>query len=155
MVKRRRERDRPKAAHDALYNPNKRILLSYASDDESQPVEQQAARNIADLSTMHSTTVVEGVEEGVESIEASSRDSAAHRELFEEASQEDAEEDVDSSKQIPNDGSLWARKTTKNTTTGQWAALGSLSYQWEEDEYDGQDYDSTEEEAMSYLRAVR
>jgi hypothetical protein len=32
--RKRRERDKPKAAHDAAYNPNKRVLLSYASDGE-------------------------------------------------------------------------------------------------------------------------
>jgi hypothetical protein len=34
MTKRRRERDRPKAGPESLYNPNKRVHLSYAASDE-------------------------------------------------------------------------------------------------------------------------
>ncbi|CAK3778008.1 Hypothetical predicted protein [Lecanosticta acicola] len=36
MTKRRRERDKPKAGPESLYNPNKRILLSYGDDDEEE-----------------------------------------------------------------------------------------------------------------------
>jgi hypothetical protein len=43
MTKRRRERDRPKAGPESLYNPNKRVHLSYAdSDEEEGPSEIQA-----------------------------------------------------------------------------------------------------------------
>ena len=49
------------------------------------------------------------------------------------------------------------RRNQKNVATGQIAALGSLSYQWEDDEDrdDENEYDSEADEAMSYLRSVR
>ena len=66
-------------------------------------------------------------------------------------------EEVDEETAQNNDNSRWSRSTQKNYTTGQWPALGSLSYQWEDNEEEKHDeeYDSTEEEAMAYLRAVR
>ena len=40
MVKRRRERDRPKAGPETTFNPHKRVHLSYGEDDDP---EQDAA----------------------------------------------------------------------------------------------------------------
>lgn len=159
MPKRRRERDRPKAANDALYNPNKRVLLSYASDEEVEDAAQQTADIGADARVLEAATSVESPRKEDTTIDITSRQSPARRELLEETWHEDpdAEEVEQEEEQAVNDASLWLRSTTKNPATGQWATLGSLSYQWEEDEYDEEDeeYDSTEEEAMSYLRAVR
>jgi hypothetical protein len=39
MTKRRRERDRPKAGPESLYNPNKRVHLSYAESEEEDTSE--------------------------------------------------------------------------------------------------------------------
>ena len=85
----------------------------------------------------------------------SSRASSAHRELFEEAWQEDGAQEIEDDEEVANDAAFWSRSTSKNPATGQWATLGSLSYQWEHDEDGDEDYDSVEEDAMSYLRAVR
>lgn len=159
MGKRRRERDRPKAAHDALYNPNKRVMLSYASDEEVENEVADTQRPIAYLAVEELTTAVKEPPERGElgSDSDSSSHSSTHRELFEEAWEEDGSEEGETQDQVVNDSSLWARRTTKNSSTGQWAALGSLNYQWDEDEdeYEEEDYASEEEEAMSYLRAVR
>lgn len=159
MGKRRRERDRPKAAHDALYNPNKRVMLSYASDEEVENEVADTQHSIAYPAVEEATAAVKELPEDGElgSDSDSSSHSSTHRELFEEAWEEDGSEEAETQDRIVNDDSLWARRTTKNSNTGQWAALGSLSYQWDEDEdeFDEEDYESAEEEAMSYLRAVR
>lgn len=47
MGKRRRERDRPKAPPDSLYNPNKRVHLSYADSDDEDAAAAAANDNLA------------------------------------------------------------------------------------------------------------
>lgn len=152
MAKKRRERDRPKAAHDALYNPSKRVRLCYASDEEIEDGVEEQANSTRYPIAARTTTSVEERSEEIESEFESSSHSSTHRELFEEAWEEDGLDEVEEEDRVTNEASLWTRGIRRNDTTGQWAALGSLSYQWEEDE---ENYDSEEEEAMSYLRAVR
>lgn len=147
MAKKRRERDRPKAALDAPYNPNKRILLSYASDDETEDGRELAAGT--------------GHPGAVDAVSAD-YEIAAYPDDEEESAHEDGEiytsatksEDVVDTADGGDGGAIFSRGVTRNVATGQWPALGSLSYQYDEDEEDGE-YDSTEEEAMAYLRAVR
>ncbi|TKA71519.1 hypothetical protein B0A55_06118 [Friedmanniomyces simplex] len=150
--KRRRERDRPKGAPDAVYNPNKRVLLSYASDDEHEDGLKQAGGT--------------GHPGAVDSVTANYR-IAAYRDDDEQSLGEvdavgpvlDSVDATGGSKKTdeePNKSGLFSRGTTKDPMTGQWPALGSTSYQWEEEEdEEGVEYESTGEEAMAYLRAVR
>lgn len=152
MGKKRRERDRPKAALDAPYNPNKRILLSYASDDEEEDEVEITA------GTGHPAAVDEVSadyeipaypDDAEDSIGENHKDVAPAPDGSADAS-EAASEAVGEA----DGGATFTRGVTRNAMTGQWPALGSLSYQYDEEE-DDEDYDSTEEEAMAYLKAVR
>lgn len=155
MAKRRRERDRPKAAPDSIYNPNKRVLLSYASDEEEEEVEQPTGTGAPEAveTVTADYEIAEYPDEDLPPKEPSAS-SSKHEDEDNEGAEEDGEED-DEGYNHRNDDSLWVRGQRRNMLTGQWAALGSLSYQWEEDECEEEAYDSTEEEAMSYLRSVR
>jgi len=156
MAKRRRERDRPKAASDAPYNPNKRVLLSYASDDEQEEdvLDQPAGT---------------GRPGAVDAISANYEIAAYPEDEGESESQGDEDgaavagpttgaggSDVGDGTPKGTGNAMFVRGVMKNEVTGQWPVLGSLSYQWDEDEEgEVEEYDSTEEEAMAYLRAVR
>ena len=155
MPKRRRERDRPKAAHDAPYNPNKRVMLSYASDDE---VEDEPAQEVNPpiRPWQLDTTVGDATSVDGESDDESGSNSMAHRELFEQAWKEDDSNEVADEAEAANHNSLWSRQSKKDDVTGQWAALGNISYQRDEEGDDEDEaLDSEDEEAMAYLRAVR
>lgn len=155
MPKRRRERDRPKAAHDALYNPNKRVLLSYESDEEVEEHKIAATENPG----LERLVTDSSLEAEVEKEDLSAADSKGVRQSSREGGAEEAddkaeEDDLDDQQPRTNDDSLWNRPISKNAYTGQWAAIGSLSYQYE-DEEEQEDFESEEEDAMAYLRAVR
>ncbi|KAI7197023.1 hypothetical protein D0869_03987 [Hortaea werneckii] len=148
MTKRRRERDRPKSGPESIYNPNKRVLLSYGSDEDQDDddIEQPTGTghpgavdaNVADY---HIPSYDE--EDDGPADQVAEKTAAAVNGSPEPVAQQE--------KGRSN------RNVRRNELTGQTPAIGSLSYQWEEDE-DGEvddDYDSTEEEAMAYLRAVR
>ena len=154
MPKRRRERDRPKAAHDASYNPNKRVLLSYASDDDTEDVVEDQSTSLKPVPAIELSGTVVEVQEDVGSNEVSSSPDSRHRELFEEAWRGDDSEEAEEETTMKQDP-VFLRATRKNDATGQWAALGSLAYQWDEEYDDEENYDPDEEEAMEYLRAVR
>lgn len=153
MVKRRRERDRPKAGPAAPYNPNKRIQLSYESSEDHDGPEEQRSRSpspdgVEDATTNNETMTVPNAIEGDEVLIGASEDGEGNDNLEDEPLDDEAEDP-------PRHDSAWSRgEARKNNTTGQWPALGSLSYSWE-DEGDEEDFDSEEEEAMAYLRAVR
>ena len=173
MAKRRRERDRPKSGPEALYNPNKRVLLSYDSDEEEQtgndpeqiPVASSmppvdAVRGSNDIGDNKGRTAhgagtipepISGAEESVpEDAVAGAEDSdAANGGINEEVEDFGGQKPGDTDNQ-----SLFTRGARKNNFTGQWPALGSLSYSWEDGEEE-EEYDSEQEEAMAYLRAVR
>jgi hypothetical protein len=161
MPKRRRERDRPKAAHDAPYNPNKRVLLSYESDEEGEiedTIDATGGQALLD------SAVATYTEDGSEQKEAQMKGGAgvilpdkeeANPAEAQEAEEDDGEWEDEQDEQRANQASLWTRGgVRKNEYTGQWAALGSLAYQYEGGEED-EEFESEEEEAMAYLRGVR
>jgi hypothetical protein len=93
---------------------------------------------------------------GTES-QAEQEPESTHPGREEEAVQEQAngnEWDEAEDERNSNDTTLWNRSVSKNIHTGQWAALGSLSYQFEDGKED-EEFEGEEEEAMAYLRAVR
>lgn len=150
----RRERDRPKAAPGSLHNPHKRVLLSYDSEDEGggeqetptahehPEVAEEAcpgAVNDEEEQMLEETEVVRNAHEAQEDGVPPEADPAANK-VDKEQSKHNYEP---------------RRVTRRNETTGQWTALGSLSYQWDDDYDEEEEYDSTEEDAMAYLRAVR
>ena len=151
MVKKRRERDRPKASQDAPYNPNKRVLLSYASDDEQEEVVEQSA------GTGH-PTAVDVASANYEIAEYLEDDGVAVAENVGDpvsAIANGAVSEVAEDSTHRGDGrAKSSRAVTRNVTTGQAPAIGTLAYQWDEDDEEGE-YESAEEEAMAYLRAVR
>ena len=169
MAKRRRERDRPKLGPDALYDPNKRILLSYSSDGNDRDVnEERSTRDHLDDGAQYAEHYIApypeesgdvheqpGQEEWEEvEVQNGGKDGEA-KETGEVEPGEDGEElsshQTRETKE-KNGGSV----VRKNQATNQRPALGSLAFQWEDgDAVNEEEYDSTGEEAMSYLQAVR
>ena len=156
MPKRRRERDRPKAAPDAPYDPNKRVLLSYESDEEGEVQDDMDVTDQQALLARPVATYTEnGAEEDEAQIIAGAEATLPDQEEDSVVEQEDGDVYEDDEEQHANQASLWTRGgVRKNENTGQWAALGSLAYQYEDGEEE-EEFESEEEEAMAYLRAVR
>ena len=155
MSKRPRDGGGPKAAQDAHYNPYKRVLLSYASDEDEQDV--QVNREHVKQLPANGQAVPSLANQQSASEHAGRAEAEDNAEDAEDAEGIEHEKSSAYGVRDPtnyNDDSLWSRKVRKNDATGQWAALGSLSYQWEDGGEDDQ-YDSEEAEAMSYLQAVR
>ena len=152
MNKRKRERDRPKAAHDSPYDPNKRVQLSYSSGEEIKDgTEELPAGSVC--SSLAETVpadyqIEEYPDEEEEAAEGAEEETVKGAEVEEQPDHENA---VVSDK---NDDTLWSRSSHRNHVTGQYPALGSLSYESEGGEAE-EEYDSTEEDAVAYLRAVR
>ncbi|KAK5109574.1 hypothetical protein LTR62_006925 [Meristemomyces frigidus] len=151
MGKKRRERDRPKAGPASVYNPNKRVLLSYASDEEVE----------GDVDQSNGTGHPEAIDASTSDYQIAPYPEDEHgntdetKAVVAEAPLEDRIV-VDTANAAPaNQAAQYSRPTSKNPITGQWPALGSVRYQHDDND-DGQtEYESEEEEAMAYLRAVR
>ncbi|KAK3646363.1 hypothetical protein LTR56_003123 [Elasticomyces elasticus] len=152
MAKKRRERDKPKAAPNSVYNPNKRVLLSYASDDEvDETVEKvadvgntggadkddQATSQLADAETK--------VEDGVDGVDVvDAVPAVVVKEDTEKAPEEKS-----------NEPGLFSRSTGRDPTTGQWPAIGTAISNWDDESDEDVEFEAAEDEAMAYLRAVR
>ncbi|SMY29743.1 unnamed protein product [Zymoseptoria tritici ST99CH_1A5] len=154
MVKRRRERDKPKAGPEALYNPNKRVLLSYASDEEE--VEEEALPAAEELVAMRaSATAYDAAEdaeaEDLDDVEVEGDVSNYQMtEYPDEESEEAGDEEVEEEEsEVLVDE--WAKTKRKDPTTNQWTSLGPPPPDTDEED----EYDPDTEEAMAYLRAVR
>ncbi|KAK4609957.1 hypothetical protein CLAFUW4_14378 [Fulvia fulva] len=148
MGKRRRERDRPKAGPEAAYDPNKRVLLSYASDDEQvedASEQKQNGSNDTPAIDAHVSNYQfdEYPHEDDEVKLGATEDTADPEEPAQSIAQgEDVEEAAGpSNKDEESEG-----RVRQDHVTGQFTALGP-----DPDE----EYDSTTEEAMAYLRGVR
>ncbi|CZT20510.1 uncharacterized protein RCC_06370 [Ramularia collo-cygni] len=173
MPKRRRERDRPKTGPESLYNPNKRVLLSYASDDEEEEeaavdnapdqtksdaaeavIDDRAIANYQMTEYPDSENEVELGATGDEDVGASDGKDEDVEEVGDDADDDGAEEDTGPSS-TPQDKVTddWAPPTKKDPVTHQRPTLGPVSFGQDED--DEEDYDPETEEAMAYLRAVR
>ncbi|WPH01423.1 Survival motor neuron (SMN) interacting protein 1 (SIP1) [Acrodontium crateriforme] len=160
MPKRRRERDRPKAAPDGVYNPNKRVLLTYESDDESGTASEIHAAGPECLEPLlHAPKPLHDTRPYND--DASNDLTVRATEIPARVQTEDdgGNEQENSERLHEGHSKRQSAVVRRNPTTNQLPALGSLSYQWDEDdgdEYaaDGRD-DAEEDEAMAYLRAVR
>jgi hypothetical protein len=154
MPKRRRERDRPKAGPERFYNPNKRILLSYGSDEE-----EETTISVSAVPTTAPVDAVNGAsaEESPIKPEGSKQTESHEEEADEDADEDDSKDEVaaEQQPQIISERSSWTPSAKRNYATGQWPALGSLSYQWEDELESGSDQESAEDEAMEYLKSVR
>lgn len=156
MSKRRRERDRPKSGPDASYDPNKRVLLSYASDEESpEDLNSGLARDESSLLAANSQSIAKSHHDNAEMATEPgiAEDIAPKEQVVDEAACDD--EDIDEQHPPHQDNTRERHGVRRNHATGQMAALGSLSYQWEDEQEYEEEYDSEAEDAMSYLRAVR
>ncbi|KAF2724750.1 hypothetical protein K431DRAFT_336617 [Polychaeton citri CBS 116435] len=159
MVKRRRERDRPKARPDATYNPNKRVLLSYASDEDDNapppsppaiPAPPAFGGPMPAIATPSTSSAIGGPH-GVDSNRVDQGDENEHSNLDDDDDDDEREEEVNLR---PRQHKKPSGHVMRDHTTGQMPALGSLAYQWD-DEDGEEEYGSEQEEAMAYLRAVR
>lgn len=156
MVKRRRERDRPKAGPETPFNPHKRVHLSYGDDDdleddaagldEPPPIRYPVAAAPADLPS-HTTPDNIPHEQAART---NTSDAGGGDDDFTAASQPTGRSDkrIDTLKKAN-------AHPGKNESTNQKPALGSLSYQWEGSGDDDEGDMSEEDEAMAYLKAVR
>jgi hypothetical protein len=155
MTKRRRERDKPKAGPDAVYNPHKRVHLSYGDDDEPE----------ADVAALDQPPPINYPAAATPAVAMSSAQENGQQEgPVNPTGTEMDDDDYDPALALPTTGkmdkSTNARKKAnaypgKNEATNQKPALGSLSYQWESQGDGDEDSLSEEDEAMAYLKAVR
>lgn len=166
MTKRRRERDKPKSGPESLYNPNKRVLLSYASDEEEaaagnvqEPTDVDAAEVAVDDRTLANYQMTEYLDSEDEAVLGAAIDGDGASELGDESTKEgdeDIEEDgEDEGTSAIQDKAIDGRgpPVKRDPATQQWPTLGPVSYGDDEDE--DEEYDPETEEAMAYLRAVR
>lgn len=162
-LKRRRERDRPKAGPDALYNPNKRVLLSYASDGDEEDIEdatEQPHDAVMDERSIANYQMDEYPEDDEDEATIGaerSREVEGDPEIYDEAAEQDEGEDEEESPEQNKKSEAskkWGNSVKKNERTNQFPQLGLVSYQWDDEDED-EEYDSATEEAMAYLRGVR
>ncbi|KAK3628140.1 hypothetical protein LTR56_014269 [Elasticomyces elasticus] len=148
MAKKRRERDKPKAAPNSVYNPNKRVLLSYASDDEVEDTVEDVADegDIGEADKDNQATSqladAETVEHGLDVVDAVP--TVVLKEDTEKAPEEKS-----------NEPGLFSRSTGRDPTTGQWPAIGTAISNWNDESDEDVEFEAAEDEAMAYLRAVR
>jgi hypothetical protein len=163
MGKRRRERDRPKYGPEAVYNPNKRVLLSYSSEeDQADDIvdanlgsgHAQAANDIPD-----NYEIAPYPNDAEDESDDVSVPATASMPIEVTKNGGELQEEAD---ERPEGTGKFMRSASKNPITGQWPALGSLAYSYDDEEEgegpggDGQESDEgDDEEAMAYLRAVR
>ncbi|KAK4950215.1 hypothetical protein LTR10_011194 [Elasticomyces elasticus] len=146
MAKKRRERDKPKAAPNSVYNPNKRVLLSYASDDEVEDTVEEVAEEgdvgEADKDSQATVQLADAetkVEDAVDVVNA----------VLAVVVKEDTEK---APEEKSNESGLFSRSTGRDPTTGQWPAIGTAISNWDDEDVE---FEAAEDEAMAYLRAVR
>jgi hypothetical protein len=159
MKRKRRERDRPKSGPEALYNPNRRVLLSYESDDEASG-EMESTPSTGVPETLERVPVDYTIEEYADgddeyvppsAVDAPKSDTAGAMREADEDSFEEYEEQPRRTKK-----KAYGRSIRMNQATGQRPALGRLSFQSESDGSDNEDSDSAEDdEAIAYIKAVR
>nr|POE62545.1 hypothetical protein CFP56_69881 [Quercus suber] len=155
--KRRRERDRPKASHDASYNPNKRVLLSYGSEEEQ--VEDEALEQLPQGHPQAETDLANYTFDQYDDCDEEDRSSIERTETRQQTQQKDdsARKAGNLKRERKDKRSRRSQPLLRNEATGQWPALG---FQWENED-EGEDYGDdglytgSNDEAMAYLRAVR
>jgi hypothetical protein len=158
MTKRRRERDKPKAGPDAVYNPHKRVHLSYGDDDE--PEEDAAALDQPPPINYPAATTTPAA-----TLSSSAPENGQQEGPVKSTGTETDDNDYDPALALPTTVGKTEKPTNarkkanahpgKNEATNQKPALGSLSYQWEGQGDGDEDSLSEEDEAMAYLKAVR
>lgn len=150
MAKGRRERDKPKAPPGALYNPNKRVKLSYDTDSEEEAdagAEQIVVNGSGKDAYQEADTDVLK-----ESVDAATQEPEDVVEETQSGPQEASEEPTDSAETEQKPAKRKPRTQRRNRHTGQWNALGAEAWEQEGDE---DEKDGSPDEAMEYLRAVR
>ncbi|KAH9826580.1 Survival motor neuron (SMN) interacting protein 1 (SIP1) [Teratosphaeria destructans] len=155
MPKRRRERDRPKAGPEAAYNPNKRVLLSYDSDDELEDIVEPATNT--ELPAAADAAMVNYQFEEYPDDDQEVRPAADENDgtaVAAEEIEQPEEEDVPRVVEFHPKRRDEKKSLSANRSTGQFPALGLLSFQYDEDVEEEKD-GSEQDEAMAYLRAVR
>ncbi|KAK4495462.1 hypothetical protein PRZ48_013793 [Zasmidium cellare] len=158
-LKRRRERDRPKNGPEASYDPNKRVLLSYASDEDEENVEdvsQHRDPTTQDDQDFTNYQIDEYPEDEENVTVGAERPIETGEEAKTPEDQQYTHKKVESSRQAQHGkaSTKWGANVRRNEKTNQYPQLGLVSFSWDEEDQD-EDYDSTTEEAMAYLRAVR
>lgn len=174
MGKRRRERDKPKYAPDGAYDPNKRVLLSYGTDDEDDEVATREVKKAAELAVNDSrlanyqmTEYPEDEGEGEVTVGAVTELAPSSGlkgkentkpEPEQRIGQEGAEWEPILDKEVPRAVTFRQSRTsgkareTGDPETGQRLALGAAARDHDDHE---EEYDSTTEEALAYLNSVR
>lgn len=154
----RRERDRPKNAHTSLYNPNKRVVLQYDTDEEADELPAQ----LRDVSESPYVADNAAADYSIAEYPASDEDQRATITLpaVSEAKQHRIVHETTADSRVLKGSTNHSRRanrdlgTTKDTATGQRPVLGSTLHSGE-DEDQAESNGSDEDEALAYLRAVR
>lgn len=160
MPKRRRERDKPKSGPESLYNPNKRVLLSYASDEEETSATDNAAEPLpvdpAEAAIDDRTLANYQMDEYPDS----ENDAAPGAPVDESVDAYAREDGYGYARENIDDVEYQVTSTTWNNRGARdWDGptlkpmLGPVSHGEGQD--DEEEYDPDTEEAMAYLRAVR
>lgn len=155
MTKRRRERDQPKCGPDAVYNPHKRLHLSYGDDDEP---EQDTAALEQPPPINYPPAVKATASPPDTQTKSDQKDKVPHINHEENDKSEPAIPKQTPPRDSEKRGKAHKKANAhpgKNESTNQKPALGSLSYQWEENDDNEEEYLSEEDEAMAYLKSVR
>ena len=148
LKRKRRERDRPKAPPNALYNPNKRVLLAYDSDNDAEAHGDMISEGVKTDPAVAETLA--DVDDALRAAVDAPCEEVQSGELPAEASDGSANDVPTKSESKP----ATAPKQFRDYTTGQWTALGSYPEHDEDGEAAGAE-ESTPDPAMEYLRAVR
>ena len=151
MAKGRRERDRPKAAPGSLYNPNKRVKLSYDSESEGDAAEEEKNATVEDLKAPQDGDQRDSTGAKDQLYSSAHVDATPPEQDLPVASTETLLEDEQDGEDQEGEADS-ANHRRKNHHTGQLHALGALSWEQEGDE---EDDGGSPDPAMEYLRAVR
>ncbi|GIZ37991.1 hypothetical protein CKM354_000141800 [Cercospora kikuchii] len=176
MPKRRRERDKPKCGPEATYDPNKRVLLSYGSDDEdveaATPPVDAAPETALDESALANYQFAEypddeeepeatlGAEAesdtapGLEDKQSAVPPPREPREVGHTDGRDGDEDHRRGAAPMPHVSTSKRQRGAGKSDTGQRVALGAAAND-DDDDYNEEDYDSTTEEALAYLESVR
>ncbi|PPJ59814.1 hypothetical protein CBER1_04321 [Cercospora berteroae] len=175
MPKRRRERDKPKCGPEATYDPNKRVLLSYGSDDEDVEVATPPADAAPDMALDESALANYQIAEYPDDEEEPEATLGAEAEADTAPGLEDKQNAVPAPREprelgyadgpdgdedhrrgaapIPQPSTSKRQRGVGKSDTGQRVTLGAAANN--DDNYNEEDYDSTTEEALAYLESVR
>ncbi|KAM3421121.1 hypothetical protein BST61_g1534 [Cercospora zeina] len=151
MPKRRRERDKPKCGPEATYDPNKRVLLSYGSDDEDVEVAPPPVDTEPEMGVDESALANYQIAEYPDDEEEPGTTLGAEADLDTAPEHEGKRSPVPAPRERREPGYTEG----SNEREERQQAAATMPHAARNNDYNEEDYDSTTEEAMAYLESVR